>query len=135
MITKEFYFFFISQLSNSCSLQNKGDRQKMASEPVPEWTSISDPALAQRLQKIAAAFRKKYGADPELFARAPGEPRYWLHGRVPTAAVLRARPGATRALHDLLRAAACMQRRCLSRRRRDVHTSALSLSLSHASHI
>ena len=45
----------------------------MASEPVPEWTSLDDPALVQRLQRIAAAFRKKYGAEPELFARAPGE--------------------------------------------------------------
>ena len=30
----------------------------MASEPVPEWTSISDPALAQRLQKIIDAYRR-----------------------------------------------------------------------------
>ena len=44
----------------------------MASEPVPEWTSLDDPALVARLQRIAAAFRKQYGAEPELFARAPG---------------------------------------------------------------
>ncbi|GBF90169.1 galactokinase [Raphidocelis subcapitata] len=51
----------------------------MASDPVPEYKEIESvyglegaPAATHRLQRLAAAFRKQFGADPELFARAPG---------------------------------------------------------------
>lgn len=51
----------------------------MASELVPEVTEIESvyglegaPEATHRLQRLAAAFRKQFGAEPELYARAPG---------------------------------------------------------------
>ncbi|KAI8476482.1 MAG: ribosomal protein S5 domain 2-type protein [Monoraphidium minutum] len=51
----------------------------MASEPVPEYAEIervygldAGPEATHRLQRLAAAFRQQFGADPELYTRAPG---------------------------------------------------------------
>lgn len=55
------------------------DSGDAASSPVPIYDTIEpvyglEGALhaTHRLQKLAAAFRKAYGSDPELYARAPG---------------------------------------------------------------
>lgn len=51
----------------------------MAAENVPEVTEIervygleAAPEATHRLQKLAAAFRKQFNAEPELYTRAPG---------------------------------------------------------------